>query len=144
MRAFSCLLAIALLLSGCRPGLVEYDLDAASIDAGTLSQLETVSGFPLPEGAIGLNYHYSPPIDPVYIAKIEAPVESKASLVSQIEQLSSAPFQDDFASDRCAWWPRSFENSVVSKQARPDGHYLEVHLMEESQRLVLYIKFFTA
>jgi hypothetical protein len=96
----------------------------------------------------GLKFHYVPPIDPIYFVKIELPGGSKELMRRQVEHLpKSDDFPDDFANDRCAWWPPKLSKVVASRRAAqsgPDGsYYLEIHLTEDGQRLILYLKYFT-
>ena len=45
------------------------------------------TGLSIPKGARGLNFAYSPPIDPAYLARIEIPAESRASVETQLAAL---------------------------------------------------------
>jgi hypothetical protein len=147
MKSYTCLLiiCIALLVTACGRELTEYDLNEDSFGADTIAQIEEESGIDLPPDVKGLKYHYKPPIDPIVFAKIIIPTEAKEFMEKQIGTLtySGSSFPKDFANDQCNWWPKTFENVVISKQAFINGYYIEVFLVQEKDLLILYIKYFT-
>jgi len=133
---------LTLFLIGCGKGFKEYDLDQTSFGADTMKLIEDASGIKIPGGAKGLRFHYIPPIDPIYFAKIEIPDADRKTLEAQIERFKDGKeFPDNFANDRCDWWPSSFTNAVISRKAVLDYYYLELYLMKEDGRLILYLKY---
>jgi len=140
--AFLCLTVLG---CGWDRDLTEYSLDEKSFDAETLAEIEQESGIDLPDGAKGLAYHYEPPIDPIVFARIRIPADAQEALVKQIEALTFDG--DEFpmfgAEDICDWWPATFENILVSKQARSNGWYIDLRLVKEGDHMILYINYFT-
>jgi hypothetical protein len=45
------------------------------------------TGLSIPKGARGLNFAYSPPIDPAFLARIEIPADSRESVETQLAAL---------------------------------------------------------
>jgi len=123
--------------------LTEYSLDEKSFDSEALAKIRTESGITLPDGAKGLAFKHIPPIDPIVFAKIQIPGDAQASLSKQIEALKTIEFPNDFAYDRCIWWPPPPEHIVLTKRAFSNGYYIELHLVKEKEALVLYIQYFT-
>ena len=123
--------------------LTEYSLNEYTFDAGAMAKIERESGIDLPDDAQGLSFHHIPPIDPIVFAKIEIPAETEELMKERIGALDGYSFPEDFANDSCEWWPAAPENVVLSKQAFSNGHYVQLHLVKEKERLILYIKYFT-
>ncbi|MCW1915782.1 hypothetical protein OJ996_19505 [Luteolibacter sp. GHJ8] len=104
--------------------------------------IEDAAKIDIPEGAEGLRFRYIPPVDPIYFAKIEIPEASQKDLEAEIGRLqASEDFSDDLANDRCAWWPKHFENTLVSRKAIGKSSYLDARLVREDGRLILYLKY---
>lgn len=85
-----------------------------------------------------------PPIDPIVFAKIGIPAEEGKLVEASIGQLKDMPnFGEDFANDRCPWWPSKIENPIISKKAFNGDYYIEAYLIQENDGLILYLKYFT-
>lgn len=140
-----CILAMCMAIVGCgdHRDLTEYSLDEKSFDAEAMAKIQMESGITLPDGAEGLAFKHIPPIDPIVFAKIRIPDDAQESLSNQIAALKTIEFPNDFAYDRCAWWPPPPDQIVLSKRATNNGYYIELHVVEENEQLVLYIQYFT-
>lgn len=142
VRAKVVLLSLGLL--GCGRGLREHDLDQDSFGADTIKLIEDASGIKMPPGAKGLRFHYIPPIDPIYFAKIGLPDTARETIEAQMDRMhSSGTFPDNFANDRCNWWPAGFTNTLKSAKSASGNSCLELYLMKEDGQLILYLKYFT-
>ena len=146
MKAYFYILILCLTILGCGGDYFsEYELDESSFGMDTIVRIEKKSGINLPEGSKGLKYHYIPPIDPIVFAKIEIPAEARELMEIRVAELTynATSFPKDFANDRCKWWPPSIENEVVARNAFNNGYYIEAYLIQEKERLILYLKYFT-
>jgi hypothetical protein len=123
----------------------EYELDEGSFKAGTLAKIESESGLQLPPGTKGLRFHYIPPIDPIAFAKLEIPAGSKDLMVQRLNEMRefSGKFHSDFANNRCNWWPASVTNVIATKFSTKGGFYIQAHLVQESDKVILYLKYFS-
>jgi hypothetical protein len=140
-----CILAVCFAVVGCsgHRDLTEYSLDETSFDSEAMAKIQTESGITLPDGSKGLAFKHIPPIDAIVFAKIQIPGDAQESLTKQIEALKTIEFPNNFAYDRCAWWPPSPEHIVLTKRAFSNRYYVELHLVKEGEVLVLYIQYFT-
>ena len=140
-----CVLAVcfAVIGCGCHRDLTEYTLDESSFDSEAMAKIQKESGITLPGGSKGLAFHHIPPIDPIVFAKIQMPANTQEALTKQIESLKGITFPNDFAHDRCDWWPPAPQSVVLKKQATNNGYYVELYLVKEKEYLVLYIQYFT-
>ncbi len=59
----------ALFVNGCNESrwYREFELDEKTFDSEAMQMIRRDTGFNLPEGVRGLNFRYSPPIDPSFI-----------------------------------------------------------------------------
>jgi hypothetical protein len=138
------LFTLCLAISHGSRDLREYDLDEQSFQADTLAKIQKESVMVLPEGAKGLRFHYVPPIDPIFFARIAIPSNAEKIMAQRIEGLpASPPFPHDFANQRCAWWPTDPKGVILSRQAFQNGWHLEIHLVREKEQLIFYLKYFT-
>jgi len=129
-------------LLGLVTGLTEYELGEGSLGwPTTIAFIEEQSGFDIPNGAKGLRFQYLPPIDPIWFVKIETPADSRELMESRIAALPDSDIYH-LASDRCEWWPSSPENAVISRSETEDemANYIEAHLVQEGEQLVLYLQ----
>jgi hypothetical protein len=141
------LLVVCSLAIGCvvHRDLGAYDLDEKAFDAEAMAKIEKETGIDLPDGAKGLAFCHTPPVDPIVFAKIRIPFEAQNAISKQIAALASdeANFPKGFANDECAWWPEKPSGVVISAYARAGVLYVELHLLKEGDDLILYIKYFT-
>ncbi len=123
----------------------EFELDEASFTADTLKKIETELTLAFPPGTKGLRFHYKPPIDPIVFAKIEIPPEAKDSMVKRLTEMKEFPgkFHTDFGNKRCNWWPASVTNEIATKFSTKGGFYIQAYLVQESDKVILYLKYFT-
>ena len=144
MKTSAHIIALCLVLLGCRD-FKEYELDEHSFRADTLKKVQKESGINLPASCKGLKYHYIPPVDPIVFAKILIPAESGKVMEQYIAGLTNslADFPNNFANERCQWWPSSPQNVIVSRKAFNGVYYIEAYLIREKERLILYLKYFT-
>jgi hypothetical protein len=140
-----CILALCFAIVGCSAhrDLTAYSLDEKSFDSEAMTKIQTESRLTLPDGVKGLAFMHIPPIDPIVFAKIHIPGDAQESLTKQIEALKTIEFPNDFAYERCAWWPPPPEHIVLSKRATSNGYYVELHLVKENEQLILYVQYFT-
>lgn len=110
-----------------------------------MAKIEQESGIDLPDNARGLAFYHIPPVDPIVFAKIQIPGVAQDSIMKQIDALtlSGNSFPENFANDRCPWWPTALEDVVFSMQAFNNGYYMELYLVKEDGDIILYIKYFT-
>lgn len=139
---------LSLVVLGCsrHRDLTEYTLDREAFDTVAMAKIEQETGFKLPDGTRGLVFHHIPPIDPIVFAKIQIPSSSEDVVAKQIEKFPAynrSLFPENFANDRCEWWPITPFSFVQSKQTFNNGYYIEIYLIKEQNDLVLYIKYFT-
>lgn len=138
------LVLLSVVLLGCGRGFREYQLNEKSFGPDTLKEIETTAGIHLPAGVKGLKFHYFPPIDPIFFAKIEVPAHEKAAMIAEISRFTDTPqFPDDFAHGICTWWPATFPSALISRKAALGDYFLELYLVEEQSQLILYVKYFT-
>lgn len=123
----------------------EYELNEVSFKADTLAKIESESGLQLPQGTKGLRFHYKPPIDPIVFAKLEIPAGSKDLMVQQLAEMRdfSGKFHSDFANNLCKWWPATVTNGIATKFSTKGAFYIQTHLVQESDKVILYLKYFT-
>lgn len=143
MRTYTCIFIVCLVFFGCSRDFTEYELDESSFGTDTIARIEKESGVDLPSGVKGLKFHYIPPIDPIVFAKIKIPAEAGKLMKTRIAALTNKPFPKNFANDRCKWWPSSTENAIISRTAFNNGYYIEAHLIQEKEQLILYLKYYT-
>jgi hypothetical protein len=136
-------LCLAVVGCGGRRDLTEYSLDEKSFDSEAMAKIQTESGITLPVGSKGLALYHIPPIDPIVFAKIQVPNNAQEPLTKQIESLKKIEFPNDFAYDRCDWWPPDPSHIVLPKRATSNGYYVELHLVKEKDKFILYIQYFT-
>lgn len=142
---YLCIVTMCIAIVGCgsHRDLTEYSLNKNSFDSEAMAKIQTESGITFPQGAEGLAFKHIPPVDPIVFAKIQIPGDAQESLSKQIDALKTIEFPNDFAYDRCAWWPPPPEHIVMSKRATNNGYYIELHLVKENDQLILYIQYFT-
>ncbi len=134
---------VALLYAGlgCDRRIRSYELDRTTFDAKTLQMIQADTGIALPAGARGLNFHYEPPIDPAYVARIEIPASSKDDVIRMLSaiELNEVHVSESLGT-KVRWWiPRDVKR-LVDRQAFVRSNYLHVVLTEEGGALILYIE----
>ncbi len=136
-------LLATLLLSGCSDSrcLKEFELDEKSFDAEAMQMIKDDSGLTIPEGAKGLNFRYSPPIDPSFVARIEIPKDSRDKIMTQIAAIPDEKINiSGGPGERVAWWPPVVETVIIDRQCtQADGDYFRAILTEEGGKTILYV-----
>ncbi|MCK5802982.1 MAG: hypothetical protein KAI66_09130 [Lentisphaeria bacterium] len=145
MKTYACAFVLCVVLLGCGRDSTEYELDESSFGANTIKIIEKECGITLPAGSKGLKFHYVPPIDPIVFAKLAIPADGGKAVETWLTGLtfSGTSFPEDFADDRCKWWPSSPRSVIMSKQGFANGYYIETYLVQEKEQLILYLKYFT-
>ncbi len=136
-------LLAALLLSGCSDSrwLGEFELDEKSFDSEAMQMVKDDSGLTIPSGARGLNFRYSPPIDPSFVVRIEIPEGSKDNIVAQIESIQNKEINiSGGPGEKVNWWPPPTEVAIIDRQChQADGDYFRAIVTEEEGRTILYV-----
>ena len=140
-------IAIALfataLLSSCDDSrwLREFELNENSFDAEAMQMVRDDSGLTIPGGAKGLNFRYSPPVDPSFVARIEIPEASRTKIVSEIEAISNEEINiSGGPGAKVGWWPPVGVKVIIDRQChQTDGDYFRAILTEEDGRTILYV-----
>jgi hypothetical protein len=99
------------------------------------------SGLTIPRGAKGLNFRYSPPMDPSFVASIEIPEGSRNKILAEIEAISNEEINiSGGPGEKVAWWPPKDETVIIDRQYhQPDGDYFRAILTEVDGRTILYV-----
>lgn len=133
-----------MLVSGCGKTrwAREFELDDKTFDSEAMTMVETDSGLKLPAGAKGLNFHYKPPIDPAFVAKIEIPTDSREKLQKEIEAIKNESINvSGGLATRVKWFAPSAGAILAERECWKDGRppYLRVILTQEGGRYFLYV-----
>jgi hypothetical protein len=143
MKAVFCGILAVLVLTGCGDLRYarEFELDEKTFDAEAMQMIVEDSGLNLPKGARGLNFRYSPPIDPSFVARVEIPREARDSVLKQIEAIPNQTINTSGGpGEKVDWWPPPRESVIVDRQChQSDGDYFRAALTEEDNRIVLYV-----
>jgi hypothetical protein len=144
MRSLTAVLMLCIALVGCSRNFTEHELDEHSFGTDTMATIQKESGLSFPNGCKGLKYHYKPPIDPIVFAKVQVPDAAAKLMEQRISGLTNSPanFPNNFANERCQWWPTNLQNVLISKKAF-NGYFVEAYLVKENGVVVLYLKYFT-
>ena len=136
-------LLAALLLSSCGDSrwLREFELDEKSFDSEAMQMVKDDSGLTIPSGARGLNFRYSPPIDPSFVARIEIPESSRDDIVAQIKAIHNKEINiSGGPGEKVDWWPPPTDLVVIERQChQADGDYFRAIVTEEDGRTILYL-----
>lgn len=143
MKAILNYLLIALLASGCSDSrwFREFELDETNFDSEAMQMVKDDTGLVLPEGARGLNFRYSPPIDPSFVARIEIPREAREMVLKQIELIQNEEINiSGGPSVKVTWWPPKKAVVIIDRQCtQSDSDYFRAILTLESDRTILYV-----
>ena len=120
----------------------EFELNENAFDSEAMQMIRTDTGLNLPDGVRGLNFRYSPPIDPAFVARIEIPAESQDQVLKQIEAI---PIQEINISggpgEKVGWWPPPKELVIIDRHChQSDGDYFRAALSKEDNRIILYVE----
>ena len=149
MNIITCIVLILLFITGREEPTVAnefgarqaYELDANAFDDATLNLIRDRTGLALPPDIKGLNFHYYPPIDPGFAAKLEV---SPASRQAVIDMLSTVPnnaphFASSYGSE-LDWWDADRTAVVLGRRTNSGmGEFLKLILTEKDDRVLLYI-----
>lgn len=139
------LILLILVLTGCRESrwLREFELNEKTFDAEAMKMVQDQSKLSLPAGTRGLNFRFSPPIDPSFVARLEIPQSESAALIKQIEGLPQEEINISSSGgpgEKVKWWPPPKNAIMVDRQYnQPDGCYLRVAVTRESSQTILYV-----
>ncbi|NLI74838.1 MAG: hypothetical protein GX442_00185 [Candidatus Riflebacteria bacterium] len=138
------LLLCGALLAGADPKSGKIELSGEEHSARIIHEFQDDTGFPVPSGAVGLTYAYFPPIDPIVFARFAVNDEGKREIIKRAGEVEACPdFPKGFADARCPWWSIATETTVFSKTGRYREGYMEIHIVQEGSRCLVYIKHFT-
>lgn len=133
-----------LLLIGCRDSrwFREFELDEKTFNSEAMQMVIRDTGLDLPEGVRGLNFRYSPPIDPAFVARIEIPKEARFHVQKQIEAIKNQDIDlSGGPGKKVAWWPPPQKKMVIDRQLiQADGDYFRAALTQEDKRIILYVE----
>jgi hypothetical protein len=118
-------------------------LDGKSFDSKTLQRIQSDTGITFPAGVRGLNFHYKPPVDPAYIAKIEMPRSSKEDVIKTLSVIQNDEnlHVTESMGTKVHWWiPKGVKPLVDRQKLVGTGNYLHVVLTEEAGRVILYLE----
>ena len=140
-------IAIALfatfVLTGCSDSrwLREFELNEMSFDSEAMQMVKDDSGLTIPNEAKGLNFRYSPPIDPSFVARIEIPEDYKDDIVEQVKVIQNKEINiSGGPGEKVDWWPPPIGAVIIDKQCRQaDGDYFRAVITEEEGRTILYV-----
>lgn len=144
-----CLLLSAILfLSACGQSRYDraFELDQSTFDAEAMQMIRNDTGLTVPAGARGLNFSYTPPIDPAFVARIEIPAESRAAIETQLAALKENRINGTGGlSTKTPWWRPTQGKVIVDKQVFDPNHGTNLHaiLVTEGETLILYIDWST-
>ena len=120
-----------------------FELDENNFDSEAMQMVKDDTGLVLPEGTRGLNFRYSPPIDPSFTARIEIPREAREMMLKQIESIPNEVMNiHDEPSEKGTWWPPTKAVVIIDRlclQSESGSAYLRVILTIESGRTILYV-----
>ncbi|GEP42952.1 hypothetical protein [Brevifollis gellanilyticus] len=139
-----CLIPLILALAGCRESrwLREFELNEKSFDSEAMQMVQDQAKLSIPAGARGLNFRYSPPIDPSFIARIEIPRSESAAFITQIEAMPNEAINiSGGLVEKVKWWPPPGTPTLVDRQHnQSDGSYLRLVVREEGGQTILYVR----
>ena len=137
------LILLSLLFIGCSDSrwYHEFELNESTFDSEAMQMVIDDSGLNLPDGSIGLNFRYRPPIDPAFIARIEIPMEAQNDIEKQIESIPSEKINiSGGLRETTGWWLPSDESIIIDRQThQPDNDYFRAVLTTKDQRIFLYV-----
>ena len=134
-------ITLGVLIPGCGKDAREYELDQASFGITTLQMIQDESKIILPKEARGLNFHYKPPIDPAFAAKIEIPIGAREDMLRRLLEIKNE--QINIVGELGPtnhWWVPKGAKILVNRQTSTDGVYLRVILTAEGAKTILYIE----
>ena len=141
-NAILCVLA-AVLLAGCSDSrwFREFELGPDTFDPEAMQMINDDSGLKLPQGTRGLNFRYSPPIDPSFVARVEIPEAASDSVLKQIEAIQNEDINiSGGPREKVDWWPPPKESILIDRQChQPDNDYFRAVLTKEDNRIILYV-----
>jgi hypothetical protein len=143
MKYITHLILIVLIIAGCSDSrwYHEFELDKSTFDSEAMQMVIDDSGLNLPDGSIGLNFRYRPPIDPSFIARLEIPKEDRDNVEKQIESIPNEKINiSGGLRERSDWWCPSDESEIIRKQCyRTDNEYLNIVLTDKDNHVFLYV-----
>jgi len=145
------ILSLALALIGCgrkagnRPiaqSTTDRKLDQTTFDAAALALVQKETGVQLPRGSRGLNMFYQgSTLDPSFVAKIQVPDSSGDALAGRIKKIrSDNTTVGGSLTEKVTWWNPTNGTILVQRQHSPGGDFVRVILVQEKDRLVLYLE----
>jgi hypothetical protein len=148
MTRLCLLLSAILFITGCGDSRYghAFELDQSTFDADAMQLIRHDTGILIPAGARGLNFTYTPPIDPAYLARIEIPPESRGALEAQLAALKENRIESTGGlSTKTPWWRPTQGKVIVDKQVFDGNHGTTLHaiLAIEGETLILYIDWST-
>jgi len=135
---------LTLALAGCESSRysTEFELDEKTFDSDAMQMVRDDSDLVLPPQTRGLNFHYLPPIDPEFVARLEIPKEAQTELLNQIatKKIDQTTFMDGGLPAKTAWWKLSQGQVLIDRQWLKDSHVFQrAVLVVEGDRLILYL-----
>lgn len=139
-----CLIPLVLFLVGCGDRwLREFELHEETFDSEAMQMVRDQTKLSIPPGARGLNFRYSPPIDPSFVARIEVPKAESAALIKQIETMQYEEMDINISGgpgEKVKWWPPPRHSILVDRHySQSGGCYLRVAVTQEGSQTILYV-----
>lgn len=137
-------ICLLVLLTACGKYSHEFELDERSFGSDTIQMIEHDTGIDLATNAHGLNFFYTPPIDPAFAAKIEIPADSRTNLLVQLSRMKAEEIHVSSAlGPRFKWWTPAQGKVLFDRQEMRTEGYLHAVLTEEGDRTILYLEWAT-
>ena len=145
------IISLTLALTGCGRNAANQPLDEStsdrhldedSFDAAALAIVQRHTGIQLPDGSRGLKMFYQgSTLNPAFVAKIQIPVASGDELAGRLEKIQSQNATVSGAlTSKVTWWNPSSGVMRVQRQFTPGGDHVLAILIQEKDRLVLYLE----
>ena len=143
-RLFLFIAFLSLILLG---AFQDYQLDENSFNAESLKMTEKYTGLTFPMGSRGKNLFFrrSKCIDPSFIAKIEIPLASINSFSEEIKNIKGTKItvtEGDPFEREVNWWGPNKAAIIIEKYFYSQHGLVHVFLCQETEKFVLYIKWY--
>ena|SRR5258708_2666383 len=136
-------LIFCLVMAGCGESVKDSELDARSFTIKDLVMVQQDTGITIPAGSRGLSMYYCrSQTDPSFIAKIEIPTASSASVATAMEQIPVTDITStNPLSKKVTWWNPSKATTRIERKFKQMSSvaFVDALLCEEDGHWVLYV-----